>query len=120
MTTPLNSTATVPTFATYESSKFGVLPEQALDLVKKAARYETLKIRGLMTIGAHSDHEDPIRKSFKLIKQLQQQIIQENISGVEMDTLSMGMSSDFKIALEEGSTLLRLGSAVFGERGPVN
>ncbi|GAA5082755.1 YggS family pyridoxal phosphate-dependent enzyme [Chryseobacterium ginsengisoli] len=99
-----------------EESKFGIHPDEAIDLVKKVAELDTLKIKGLMTIGLFSSETEKVRQCFKLLKNLQQKIIQQNISNVEMKELSMGMSGDLETAIEEGSTIVRVGTAVFGAR----
>ncbi|MDR4506361.1 MAG: YggS family pyridoxal phosphate-dependent enzyme [Candidatus Scalindua sp.] len=100
----------------YEESKYGVAPEEAISLVKEASRYETLKIKGLMTIGLFTNDEVKIRKCFKSLKQIHDMIIQESIEGVEMKYLSMGMSGDYHIAIEEGANMVRVGTAIFGAR----
>ncbi len=99
-----------------EKSKFGVSPESALDLVKEVAPLTTLNIKGLMTLAKFSSQEEEVRPCFKLLKQLAKTIRAADIPSVSMDELSMGMSSDYKIAIEEGSTLVRVGTAIFGER----
>ncbi|MCS3532118.1 YggS family pyridoxal phosphate-dependent enzyme [Chryseobacterium sp. JUb7] len=99
-----------------EESKFGIHPDFALDLVKKVAELNTLKIKGLMTIGLFSAETEKVRACFKILKNLQQEIIQQNIPNVEMKELSMGMSGDLETAIEEGSTIVRVGTAVFGAR----
>lgn len=100
----------------FEESKFGVSPDKALELIKEVAKYDTLKIKGLMTIGILSSDNESVRKCFRLLKKVQEEAIAENISGVSMNTLSMGMSGDFEAAIEEGATILRIGTAVFGPR----
>ena len=100
----------------YEESKYGVAPEETISLVKEASRYETLKIKGLMTIGLFTNDEVKIRKCFKSLKQIHDSIIQESIEGVEMKYLSMGMSGDYHIAIEEGANMVRVGTAIFGAR----
>lgn len=100
----------------YEESKFGVSPEGVIDLIKNTSHYDTLKIKGLMTIGLLSSDKESVRKCFRLLKNIQKQVIEENIKGVDMSVLSMGMSGDFETAIEEGATILRVGSAVFGNR----
>lgn len=100
----------------YEESKFGVAPENAVELVRKVAQLETLKIKGLMTIGLFSAEDEKVRKCFQLLKSIQNQIIAENIPNVEMKELSMGMSGDLEIAIEEGATIVRVGTAIFGKR----
>lgn len=99
-----------------EESKFGISPDQALDLVKQVSQLDTLKIKGLMTIGLFSSDEDKVRTCFQLLKDIQQKIIAENIPNVEMQELSMGMSGDLEIAIAEGATIIRVGTAIFGER----
>ncbi len=99
-----------------EESKFGCRPEQAVELVKTIAPFEHITIKGLMTIGLFSDDTAKVRSCFRCLKQLQKEIIACGIDGVSTDVLSMGMSGDLEIAIEEGSTLVRVGSAVFGER----
>ncbi len=99
-----------------EESKFGVSAENTLQLVEQVAKLETLQIKGLMTIGLFSADARRVRKCFQLLKLLQQQIISNNISNVEMNELSMGMSGDLEAAIEEGATIIRVGTAVFGKR----
>lgn len=99
-----------------EESKFGVHPDDAVMLVEKVSQLSTLKIKGLMTIGLFSDDEQKVRKCFQLLRQIQQQIIDLQIPNVEMKELSMGMSGDLEIAIEEGATIVRVGTDVFGER----
>lgn len=99
-----------------EESKFGVAPENAIDLIKKISVLKTLKIKGLMTIGLFSAENEKVRKCFQILKHIQQQAIELKIPNVEMKELSMGMSGDLEIAIEEGATIIRVGTAVFGER----
>lgn len=100
----------------YEESKFGVSPDTVIDLVNLVAQLETLKIKGLMTIGLLSAEAEQVRKCFRLLKDIQQQIIASNIPNVEMKELSMGMSGDLETAIAEGATIVRVGTAIFGER----
>ncbi|MGN7787862.1 YggS family pyridoxal phosphate-dependent enzyme [Niabella sp. 22666] len=99
-----------------EDSKFGVAPESTIDLVQRIAGLHTLKIRGLMTIGLLSADIEQARPCFRLLKQIQQQIKAFNIPNVSLSELSMGMSGDLEIAIEEGATIIRIGTAVFGKR----
>ena len=99
-----------------EESKFGVSPENTLDLVKEISTLSTLKIKGLMTIGLFSSDEERVRTCFQLLKSLQQKITNLNLPNVEMKELSMGMSGDLEIAIQEGATIVRVGTAIFGER----
>lgn len=99
-----------------EESKFGIHPDNVVELIKNVSKLDTLKIKGLMTIGLFSAETEKVRACFKLLKKLQQEIIQQNIPNVEMKELSMGMSGDLETAIEEGSTIVRVGTAVFGTR----
>lgn len=100
----------------YEESKFGIAPEEALNFIEQVSKLDTLNIKGLMTIGKLSSKPEEARKYFRLLKSIQQQAIEKDFPGVEMDILSMGMSDDYEIAIEEGSTMVRVGTAIFGER----
>ena len=99
-----------------EESKFGVEPEGAIELTKQVSMLPNIQIKGLMTIGLFSAEEEKVRVCFKLLKSLQQQIVTLNLPGVEMRELSMGMSHDLEFAIEEGSTMVRVGTAIFGKR----
>ncbi|PWN71977.1 YggS family pyridoxal phosphate-dependent enzyme [Chryseobacterium phosphatilyticum] len=99
-----------------EESKFGIEPDATIDLIKKISKFSTLQIKGLMTIGLFSAEKEQVRSCFKILKNLQQEIIRENISNVEMKELSMGMSGDLETAIEEGATIVRVGTGVFGAR----
>jgi pyridoxal phosphate enzyme (YggS family) len=99
-----------------EESKFGVDPSEAVELTRKVSGFSTLKIKGLMTIGLFSAETEKVRACFKMLKNLQQEIIHEHIPNVEMKELSMGMSGDLETAIEEGATIVRVGTAVFGAR----
>lgn len=100
----------------YEESKYGTSPENVIELVKQVAQLETLKIKGLMTIGLFSAETDEVRKCFQLLKSIRQQIIALKIPNVEMKELSMGMSDDLETAIAEGATIVRVGTAIFGQR----
>ena len=98
-----------------EAGKFGILPMEAesvcLEIFEK---YPFLKINGLMTIGPLSNDEKLVRSSFSLLRELKEKM--ETSSGRRMSDLSMGMSGDYEWAIEEGSTMVRIGSALFGPR----
>ncbi|ULT23199.1 YggS family pyridoxal phosphate-dependent enzyme [Sphingobacterium sp. E70] len=100
----------------YEESKYGADPDQVIDLVRQIAPLNSLHIKGLMTIGLLSAEADQVRKCFQLLKQIQQQIIMLDIPNVSMQELSMGMSGDLEIAIAEGATIVRVGTAIFGQR----
>ena len=99
-----------------EESKFGCVPEEAESLVKAIATLPHVTIRGFMTIGLFSGEEDKVRACFRCLKQVQKRVAALALPNVSTDILSMGMSGDLEIAIEEGSTMLRIGTAVFGER----
>ncbi|QDP85622.1 YggS family pyridoxal phosphate-dependent enzyme [Chryseobacterium sp. SNU WT5] len=99
-----------------EESKFGVHPDDAVELICQVSKFETLKIKGLMTIGVFSAETEKVRKCFRLLKQIQQEVIVLDIPNVEMKELSMGMSGDLETAIEEGATIVRVGTAIFGQR----
>jgi pyridoxal phosphate enzyme (YggS family) len=105
-----------------EDQKTGCDPKYALMLVKEISALENIKVKGLMTIGKMMDNEkdpaqrDVVRSNFKVLKNLFEEIKGLNIPRVDMKYLSMGMTSDYDIAIEEGSNMLRIGSAIFGKR----
>ena len=99
-----------------EETKFGVFEEDALSLVKEIAGLKHVRIRGLMTSAPYVVDSDENRKIFYKIKQLAVDIAGQNIDNVYMDVLSMGMSQDFVAAVKEGSTMVRVGSKIFGAR----
>lgn len=99
-----------------EESKFGVTPKHTIEFVKNVAKLDTLKIKGLMTIGLFSAETEKVRLCFKMLKNLQQEIIAQHIPNVDVQELSMGMSGDLETAIEEGATIVRVGTAIFGQR----
>lgn len=99
-----------------EESKFGIPTESALELVEQLSQFETLNVKGLMTIGKLGAANDETRHCFRLLKQIQAQIMEKEFPRVKMDILSMGMSGDFKLAIEEGATIIRVGTSIFGQR----
>lgn len=102
----------------YEDSKSGILPEQALELIQRVSELPALQIKGLMTIGLWGGTETDTRDCFKRLKELQQQAQDLTLPNSELSELSMGMSGDYLWAIEEGATLVRVGSAIFGSRQP--
>lgn len=103
-----------------ETAKSGVAPgsQELDDLLQAAPRLERLDIRGLMTIPPFTEDPQQARPYFKKLRDLQSQIAARKLPAVRMDVLSMGMSHDFEVAIEEGSTCVRVGTAIFGERTP--
>lgn len=96
-----------------EASKSGAAPEQALDLAQAIAALPNLRLRGLMTIPAPAGEFEQQRKPFRRLHELFEQL---NVHGLALDTLSMGMTNDLEAAIAEGSTLVRIGTAIFGAR----
>jgi hypothetical protein len=99
-----------------ESSKSGTIPENTLALIRQAAEYKNVGICGLMTMPPFFDDPERARPYFSKLRILSEQIDNENIPGIAMQELSMGMSGDFQAAIEEGATFVRIGTAIFGER----
>jgi PLP dependent protein len=99
-----------------ESTKSGISPEGLFDLVKFIAELKNLRLRGLMTIAPFVDDPQDARPFFRSLRQLQEKINELKLIDNELNLLSMGMSWDYRVALEEGATILRIGRAIFGER----
>ncbi|MGN0352170.1 MAG: YggS family pyridoxal phosphate-dependent enzyme [Roseburia sp.] len=99
-----------------EESKFGTTAEDAILLVEEVAKLENVHIQGLMTIAPNVSDPEENRPYFRKIKQLSVDIRNKNIDNVSMDILSMGMTGDYMVAIEEGSTMVRVGTGIFGER----
>lgn len=100
-----------------EDSKHGLYIEDVIDFITNvSSKYNNIKIKGLMTMAPFTENEDKVREVFRKLKDLSLDIDKLNISNVSMKYLSMGMSNDYKIAIEEGSTIVRLGTSIFGER----
>ncbi len=100
-----------------ESSKSGLPPEKVLAFCQQILALPALRIEGLMTIAANTDNEQEVRQNFRALKKLASDL-STSLPQLSMKTLSMGMSQDFEWAIEEGATLVRIGSLIFGERTP--
>lgn len=100
-----------------EESKQGISKDYAIEFISNISKnYPNIRIKGLMTMAPYTEDESIIRNIFKELRHLSIKVSQKNIDNVCMDELSMGMSNDFKIAVEEGATLVRVGTSIFGER----
>lgn len=99
-----------------EESKFGTDCEEAKQLVRDIAKLPNIKIKGLMTIAPMVNEAEENRLYFQGLKKLSVDINSENIDNVTMDILSMGMTGDYTVAVEEGATMVRVGTGIFGER----
>ena len=99
-----------------EESKFGVTAEETIALIEAAAKLPHISIRGLMTIAPFVEDPEENRPIFRKLKQLSVDIAAKNINNVTMSVLSMGMTNDYEVAIEEGATMVRVGTGIFGER----
>jgi PLP dependent protein len=97
-------------------SQQGVMFEKIEEFVENIPEIENLTIDGIMTIGPNTNDNDEIRRSFSLIRKLSEKLSENRIKNINFNTISMGMSGDYEIAIEEGATLVRIGTAIFGPR----
>ncbi len=98
-----------------ESSKFGLSPGEVEDFVREVKGLSGIRIKGLMTIAPYTDNPERVRPVFRELR-LMAEKIKKTVSGVDMDYLSMGMTNDFTVAIEEGANIIRVGTAIFGTR----
>lgn len=99
-----------------EEAKFGVPPANLEDVLRRLSKLEGLQVKGLMTIPPYDPDPERSRPCFAQLRELARRIGEKNIENIELNELSMGMSSDYTVAIEEGATLIRVGTAIFGER----
>jgi len=99
-----------------EQTKSGIAAPDAINLVKRVSALENISVRGLMTMPPFSDNPEDSRPYFRALTEISRQISEARIPCVMMDELSMGMTDDFEVAIEEGATIVRIGRAIFGER----
>lgn len=99
-----------------EETKFGVKPECVADFIRKIAPLSNIKIKGLMAMAPYSENPEDARKYFRRMKKLFDDIKNSKIENISMEYLSMGMTGDFEVAIEEGSNMVRIGTGIFGER----
>ena len=99
-----------------EATKSGVDPAEAIKIARQISGFDRIKIKGLMTIAENSTDENSIRNNYKQLKNLFEELKVLDYPNFEMKELSMGMSGDYKIAIEEGATMVRIGSNIFGKR----
>ena len=99
-----------------EESKHGFSPEEILSVVQELATLSNIRLRGLMTVAPYTENAEENRIYFRKMKEILVDINAKNIDNVFMDCLSMGMSSDYEVAIEEGATMVRIGTGIFGER----
>lgn len=101
---------------TGQEQKYGVDPADTHEVLDRCAQYENLEIRGLMAMATYVDNPEDVRGEFREMRELFETYDATNNPRVEMKELSIGMSNDFEVAIEEGSTMVRIGSAIFGPR----
>lgn len=99
-----------------EDTKFGVSVEEAIPLIENISRLSHIQVKGLMTIAPYVENPEENRPVFRKLKQLSVDIRDKNMNNVYMDILSMGMTNDYQVAVEEGATMVRVGTGIFGER----
>ncbi len=100
-----------------EETKHGITFESAVTDIREIAGHSCLEIRGLMTVAPYTSDPECVRPVFRRLRELADRVRELGIPGTSMDVLSMGMSGDFEVAIEEGATMVRIGSALFGQRG---
>ncbi|MGB8455063.1 MAG: YggS family pyridoxal phosphate-dependent enzyme [Anaerocolumna sp.] len=99
-----------------EDTKYGVSADEAYPLILEISKLKNLYVRGLMTIAPFVDNPEKNREHFRNLRQLNIDIKLKNIDNISMDVLSMGMTGDYEVAIEEGATMVRVGTGIFGER----
>jgi pyridoxal phosphate enzyme (YggS family) len=103
-----------------EESKYGCKPDEVEELVYRISQLPNVHIEGLMTIGLFSDDPAVVRPCFVKLREIFEKVKSQNIANVQMEIISMGMSADFELAIEEGSNMVRIGTAIFGPRKYAN
>jgi pyridoxal phosphate enzyme (YggS family) len=99
-----------------EDTKYGVAPEKTIDLIGEISQLNNIAVKGLMTIGTLTDDQGLVRDCFRTLRELGEHVGTSGIRHAEMQYLSMGMTSDYELAVEEGSNMVRIGTAIFGAR----
>lgn len=99
-----------------EASKYGLPPDEVAAFLRELPAFPALRVRGLMTLALFSAEAERVRECFVLLRSLRDRLRQDAPKGVSLDELSMGMSGDYEIAIEEGATVVRVGQAIFGAR----
>lgn len=97
-----------------EETKYGYNPEKVEAFLKEISEFSAIRVRGLMTIAPISKNKEEVRPYFRRLRELSERIRDKNIKNIKMDYLSMGMTDDFEIAIEEGANMVRIGRGIFG------
>ena len=100
-----------------EESKFGMDPGRVGEFLEQAIELENVHVRGLMTIAPYTENPEETRPVFARLREIFEKFKAEKLPGVDMDFLSMGMTGDFTVAIEEGANMVRIGTGIFGSRG---
>lgn len=99
-----------------EESKFGLMPEELDEFINRIADFSHIRVKGLMTIAPFVENSESNRAVFRSLRKLSVDIDGKNIDNVNVSVLSMGMTNDYQVAIEEGATMVRVGTGIFGER----
>ena len=99
-----------------EESKYGIKSAQVEDFIKEVSQFSYIKVKGLMTIAPKTSETEEVRPVFRELKKIFIDISRKNIDNIDMVYLSMGMSNDFEVAIEEGANIIRVGTSIFGRR----
>ena len=99
-----------------EKGKFGVLPDEVMEIVKAISGLTAVSLKGLMTVPPYSESPEDVRPCFRMLRELRDNVMRHGVCPADFRELSMGMSGDFEVAIEEGATMVRIGTAIFGNR----
>lgn len=99
-----------------EDTKFGLMPEEVMEFIDKVPEFKNVSVEGLMTIAPNTDDPEKNRQFFSALRKLSVDIADKNIDNIHMGVLSMGMTNDYEVAIEEGATMVRVGTGIFGKR----
>ena len=97
-----------------EETKYGIKPEEVEPFLKEISEFSRIRVRGLMTIAPIAEDKEEVRPYFRKLRELSEEIKSKNLKNVKMDYLSMGMTEDFEVAIEEGANMVRIGRGIFG------
>jgi len=97
-----------------EETKYGIKPEEVEPFLKEISKFSRIRVRGLMTIAPIVEDKEEVRPYFRKLRELSKEIKSKNLKNVKMDYLSMGMTEDFEVAIEEGANMVRIGRGIFG------
>jgi pyridoxal phosphate enzyme (YggS family) len=99
-----------------DENKFGIKPEKTIEYLENVSKLEQIQVKGLMTMVPYVDDPEEVRPYFKKLKELFEEVKEREIANIQMEELSMGITNDYEVAIEEGATIVRIGSAIFGPR----